>query len=192
VIATLRGEISQMEENAIIVETGNVGLRVFTTKTLREKLNIGDGIFLFTHLVIREDDWKLFGFEIQADRELFSLLLGVDGVGPRTALSLLSSKSNEEIKNAIRNNEPQLLSQVAGVGVKTAQKIILTLHDKVKPGEGMERLIGISESDSQVLAALVALGYSVVEAQNALQAIPKNTSDDIEERLRLTLQQLGR
>jgi Holliday junction DNA helicase RuvA len=116
----------------------------------------------------------------------------VDGVGPRTALSLLSSKSNEEIKNAIRNNEPQVLSQVSGVGVKTAQKIILTLHDKVKPGEGLDRLLGISECDSQVLAALVALGYSVVEAQNAIQAIPKNAPDDLEERLRIALQQLGR
>ncbi len=85
-IATLRGEVTQVEENAIIIETGGVGLRVFVPKPLRDRTKAGEAIFLFTHVVIREDDWKLFGFESQADRELFTILLGVDGVGPEDSL----------------------------------------------------------------------------------------------------------
>jgi holliday junction DNA helicase RuvA len=188
-IATLRGEISQIEENALIVETGGVGLRVFVPKPLKERLKTGEAIFLFTHLVVREDDWKLYGFEIQADRELFTTLLGVDGVGPRTALAVLSSLNLETVERAVFSDEPDLLSRVPGVGKKTAQKMILYLHDRLKPVSGIERIASMSDSDSVVLAALTALGYSVVEAQTAIQTIPKGAPEDVEERLRLALQQ---
>jgi holliday junction DNA helicase RuvA len=191
-IATLRGEITQIEENAIIVETGGVGLRVLVPKQLKERLKTGEAIFLFTHLVVREDDWKLYGFEIQADRELFNTLLGVDGVGPRTALAVLSTLNLETVERAVFSEEPDLLSRVPGVGKKTAQKMILYLHDRLKPVSGIERLASMSDSDSEVLAALTALGYSVVEAQTAIQAIPKEAPEDVEERLRLALQQFTR
>ena len=191
-IATLRGEISQIEENALIVETGGVGLRVFVPKPLKERMKTGEAIFLFTHLVVREDDWKLYGFEIQADRELFTTLLGVDGVGPRTALAVLSSLNLETVERAVFSDEPDLLSRVPGVGKKTAQKMILYLHDRLKPVSGIERIASMSDSDSEVLAALTALGYSVVEAQTAIQAIPKDAPEDVEERLRLALQQFTR
>jgi Holliday junction DNA helicase RuvA len=188
-IATLRGEITQIEENALIVETGGVGLRVFVPKQLKERMKTGEAIFLFTHLVVREDDWKLYGFEIQADRELFTILLGVDGVGPRTALAVLSTLNLETVERAVFSEEPDLLSRVPGVGKKTAQKMILYLHDRLKPVSGIERIASMSDSDSEVLAALTALGYSVVEAQTAIQAIPKDAPQDVEERLRLALQQ---
>ena len=188
-IATLRGEITQIEENALIVENGGVGLRVFVPKPLKERMKTGEAIFLFTHLVVREDDWKLYGFEIQADRELFTTLLGVDGVGPRTALAVLSSLNLETVERAVFSDEPDLLSRVPGVGKKTAQKMILYLHDRLKPVSGIERIASMSDSDSEVLAALTALGYSVVEAQTAIQTIPKGAPEDVEERLRLALQQ---
>jgi Holliday junction DNA helicase RuvA len=191
-IATLRGEITQIEENALIVEAGGVGLRVFVPKPLKEQMKTGEAIFLFTHLVVREDDWKLYGFEIQADRELFTTLLGVDGVGPRTALAVLSSLNLETVERAVFSDEPDLLSRVPGVGKKTAQKMILYLHDRLKPVSGIERIASMSDSDSEVLAALTALGYSVVEAQTAIQAIPKDAPEDVEERLRLALQQFTR
>jgi holliday junction DNA helicase RuvA len=188
-IATIRGEITQVEENAVIVETGGVGLRVFVPKPLKERLKPGEAIFLFTHLVVREDDWKLYGFETQADRELFNTLLGVDGVGPRTALAVLATLNLETVQRAVFNDEPVLLSRVPGVGQRTAQKMILYLHDHLKPVSGMEKIASMSNSDSEVLAALTALGYSVVEAQTAIQSIPKEAPDDVEERLRLALQQ---
>ncbi len=188
-IATLRGEITQVEDNAIIIETGGVGLRVFVPKLLRERTKAGEAIFLFTHLVVREDDWKLFGFESQADRELFTILLGVDGVGPRTALAVLSTLTIDTVQRAVFSDEPDLLSRVPGVGKKTAQKMILYLHDRLKPVSGLEKIASMSDSDSEVLAALTALGYSVVEAQTAIQSIPKDAPEDVEERLRLALQQ---
>lgn len=188
-IATLRGEITQVEENAIIIEMGGVGLRVFVPKPLRERTKAGEAIFLFTHIVVREDDWKLFGFETQADRELFSILLGVDGVGPRTALAVLSTLNLETVQRAVYGDEPDLLSRVPGIGKKTAQKMVLYLHDRLKPVSGLEKIASMSDADSEVLAALTALGYSVVEAQSAIQSIPKDAPDDVEQRLRLALQQ---
>ena len=188
-IATLSGEINQIEENAVIIETSGIGLRVFVPKPLRDRLKTGETIFLFTHLVVREDDWKLYGFETQADRELFNTLLSVDGVGPRTALAVLSTLNLDTVQRAVFGEEPDLLSRVPGVGKKTAQKIVLYLHDRLKPVSGLEKLASMSDSDSEVLAALTALGYSVVEAQTAIQSIPKDAPDDVEERLRLALQQ---
>jgi holliday junction DNA helicase RuvA len=191
-IATIRGEITQVEDNAFIIETGSVGLRVFIPKPLSERTKAGDAIFLFTHLVIREDDWKLFGFESQADRELFTVLLSVDGVGPRIALAVLSTLNLETVQRAVFGDEPDLLSRVPGVGKKTAQKIVLYLHDRLKPITDMEKLVSMSDADSEVLAALTALGYSVVEAQTAIQSIPKEAPDNVEDRLRLALQQFTR
>jgi Holliday junction DNA helicase RuvA len=188
-IATIRGEITQVEENAIIIETGGIGLRILVPKSMRERTKAGEAIFLFTHLVVREDDWKLFGFESQSDRELFTILLGVDGVGPRTALAVLSTLNFETVQRAVFNEEPDLLSQVPGVGKKTAQKMVFHLHDKLKPVSGLEKIASMSETDSEVLAALTALGYSVVEAQTAIQSIPKDAPDEVEDRLRLALQQ---
>jgi Holliday junction DNA helicase, RuvA subunit len=188
-IATLRGEVTQIEDNSIIVETGGTGLRVFVPKPLREQLKAGEAIFFFTHLVIREDAWLLYGFESQADRELFTTLLGVDGVGPRTALAVLSTLTIDTVQRAVFGDEPDLLSRVPGVGKKTAQKMVLYLHDRLKPAIGLERIASMSDADSEVLAALTALGYSVVEAQTAIQSIPKDGPQDVEERLRLALQQ---
>jgi Holliday junction DNA helicase RuvA len=178
-----------VEENAIILETGGVGVRIFIPRTLLDKAKPGEATFLFTHLVIREDDWKMFGFESQADRELFTVLLGVDGVGPRTALAVVSTLELDTIRRAVFNNEPDLLNRVPGVGKKTAQKMVLYLQDRLKPVSGLEKIASMSDADSEVLAALTALGYSVVEAQTAIQSIPKDAPDDVGERLRLALQQ---
>jgi Holliday junction DNA helicase RuvA len=188
-IATLRGEIVQLEENAFIVEVGGVGLRVFVPAPLRSRKNAGEGIVLYTHLVVREDALQLYGFETQADRELFTLLLGVDGVGPRVSLSVLSTLPLETVQRAVLSEESEVLGRVPGVGKKTAQKIVLYLHDRLKPAGGLEKLAALSDQDSEVLAALTALGYSVIEAQTAIQSLPADAPQDVEERLRLALQQ---
>jgi Holliday junction DNA helicase RuvA len=187
-IATLRGEISQIEENALILEVGGVGLRVFAPAPLRTRLKVGEIAFLFTHLVVREDALTLYGFDSQSDRDLFNLLLGVDGVGPKVALSVLSTMTLDSVQRAVFADEADLLSRVPGVGKKTAQKIALHLKDKLKPTDGLSQLSAMSDTDSEVLAALTALGYSVVEAQAAIQSIPKDAPKDVEERLRITLQ----
>jgi len=187
-IATLRGEISQIEEIALIVEVGGVGLRVFVPAPLRGRMKVGEAAFLFTHLVVREDALTLYGFESQADRDLFNMLLGVDGVGPKVALSVLSTMTLDAVQRAVFADEAEILSRVPGVGKKTAQKIALHLKDKLKPADALARVAAMADYDSEVLAALTALGYSVVEAQSAIQSLPKDAPKDVEERLRTALQ----
>jgi Holliday junction DNA helicase RuvA len=187
-IATLRGEITQIEENAVVLEVGGVGMRVFVPAAVRTRLKTGEVILLYTHLVVREDALTLYGFESQADRELFNTLLGVDGVGPKVALSVLSTMTLDSIQRAVFADEADVLSRVPGVGKKTAQKMALHLKDKLKPTDALARVASMSDTDGEVLAALTALGYSVIEAQTAIQSIPKDTPDDVEERLRMALQ----
>ena len=187
-IATLRGEVAQIEDGALILDVGGVGMRLLVPAPLRTRLRVGETTFLFTHLVVREDSLTLYGFETQADRELFMLLLGVDGVGPRIGLAVLSNMPKEEVHRAILSEQSDLLSRVPGVGKKTAQKIVLHLHDKLTPQGIGTRTALVSERDTEVLAALTALGYSVVEAQAAIQAIPADAPDAVEERLRVALQ----
>jgi holliday junction DNA helicase RuvA len=187
-IATLRGEISQIEENALILEVGGVGLRVFVPAPVRTRTKAGESILLYTHLVVREDALTLYGFESQAERELFNVLLGVDGVGPKVALSVLSTMTIDSIQRAVFADEADILSRVPGVGKKTAQKMALHLKDKLRPMDALATVAAMTDKDSEVLAALTALGYSVVEAQAAIQSLPKDAPDDTEERLRLALQ----
>jgi holliday junction DNA helicase RuvA len=186
-IATLRGEVIQIEDNALIIEVGGVGLRVFVPKPLLTRFNTGEIILLQTHLVVRETDLSLYGFETAGDRQLFLTLLGVDGVGPKMALSVLSTLNLDTVQRAVFSDEPDLLSRVPGVGKKTAQKIQLYLKDRLKPMSGLEKIASMSDTDSEVLAALTSLGYSVVEAQTALQSLPKDAPDDVEQKLRMAL-----
>ena len=187
-IATLRGEISQIEETALILEVGGVGLRVFVPAPVRTRAKLGETVLLFTHLVVREDSLTLYGFESQAERELYNTLLGVDGVGPKVALAVLSTLTVDAIQRAVFADESEVLNRVPGVGKKTAQKMALHLKDKLKPTDVLAGVAAMADYDSEVLAALTALGYSVVEAQSAIQSLPKDAPTDVEERLRFTLQ----
>jgi Holliday junction DNA helicase RuvA len=187
-IATLRGEVIQVEENALVVEVGGAGLRVFVPVLLRGRVKVGEGIVLYTHLVVREDALTLYGFESQAERDLFNMLLGVNGVGPRVSLSILSTLTLDTVQRAVSTEESDILARVPGVGKKTAQKIVLYLHDRLKPADALTRVAALSDQDSEVLAALTALGYSVVEAQTAIQSLPKDAPGEVEERLRMALQ----
>src|SRR5512144_2617023 len=139
---------------------------------LGRRIKVGAMIVLFTHLVVRQDALILYGFESQPDRELFNILLGVDGVGPKVALSVLSSMTLDAIQRAVFAEEADVLSRVPGVGKKTAQKMALHLKDKLKPTDTLARVAAMSDVDGEVLAALTSLGYSVVEAQTAIQSIP--------------------
>lgn len=186
-IATLRGEVIQIEDSALLVEVGGVGMRVFVPKPLLTRFQVGEAVLIHTHLVVRENDLSLYGFETIADRQLFLTLLGVDGVGPKMALSVLSTLNLDTVQRAVFSEEADLLSRVPGVGKKTAQKMLLYLKDRLKPASGLEKIAAMSDTDSEVLAALTALGYSVIEAQSALQSLPKDAPDNVEEKLRLAL-----
>lgn len=187
-IATLRGEIAQVEENALVLEVGGVGLRVFVPAPLRTRSKAGEVLMLYTHLVVREDALTLYGFESQSERELFNTLLGVDGVGPKAALSVLSTLTLDAVQRAVFAEETEILNRVPGIGKKTAQKMAIHLKDKLKPMDALASVGAMTDRDGEVLAALTALGYSVVEAQSAIQALPKDAPEDTEERLRMALQ----
>lgn len=187
-IASLNGKIAQLERDSLVVEVGGIGYQVYVPGPVLDELRPGDSIRLFTYLVVRQDALALFGFENLEAREFFELLLSVNGVGPRLALSILSVLSPETIRRSVFNEQAEIFSRVPGVGKKTAQKILFHLQDKIKAVAGLEPVAAYSEVDGEVLNALTALGYSVVEAQAALQSIPRDTPQDVEIRLRLALQ----
>lgn len=187
-IASLTGVVAQIDEEGIVVEVGGVGLYVQVPAPLRDGLRRGETIKLHTYLVVRQDALALYGFETAEGREFFTMLIGVNGVGPRLGLAMLSTLNTDAIRRAVFSEQAEVFSRVPGVGKKTAEKIMFFLKDKVTAVEGLEPIAAASEVDTEVVDALTALGYSVVEAQAALQSIPKDAPDDVETRLRLALQ----
>jgi len=136
---------------------------------------------------VREDALTLYGFVTEQERVIFTHLLAVSGIGPRLALSVVSTLSPEMLANAIQRDEPEMISRVPGVGKKTAQKIVLEMKGKLLPDTLPAGLAAVSIRDTEVIEALTTLGYSIVEAQAALQGIPRDAPEDIEERIRLAL-----
>ena len=186
-IASLSGQIQDVLSDSIVVEVGGVGLQVYVPNPVKDEARSGQLIHLYTYLVVRQDALMLYGFASRDERELFTLLLGVNGVGPRLALATLSVLSPEAIRRAVFHDQPDVFSRVPGVGKKTGQKIVLQLQDRLPALSGLERVAAISDVDGEVLGALTALGYSVVEAQAALQSIPRDAPGDVETRLRIAL-----
>ena len=187
-IASLRGRVLETLNDSVVIEVGGVGLQVYVPAPLKDTLRRGDSAFLHTYLVVREDALTLFGFENLEGREFFQLLLTVNGVGPRLALAILSTMATDAIRRAVFHEQAEVFSRVPGVGKKTAQKILLQLQDKITPEIGLEPVGAMGDSDGEVLDALTSLGYSVVEAQAAIQSIPRDAPQDVETRLRLALQ----
>jgi Holliday junction DNA helicase RuvA len=187
-ISILRGNVISQETDGIIVDVNGIGFHVIVPTFLKDQVKLGDAVYLFIKMIIREDAWLLCGFDTREGRDVFEVLLSVNGVGPRLAMSIVSTLTPETIRRAVFNDQPDIFSRVPGIGNKTAQKIVLHLQDKLPASEGLAPLAMISDVDSEVMAALTALGYSLVEAQAALQFIPRNTPDEVETRLRIALQ----
>jgi holliday junction DNA helicase RuvA len=187
-ISILRGSVISIETDGIIVDVNGIGFHVMVPSFLKDKVQPGEAVYLHTRMIIREDAWLICGFETKEGRDVFDLLLSVNGIGPRLALSILSTLTPDAIRRAVFNDQPDVFSRVPGIGKKTAQKIVLHLQDRLPPGEGFASISFISDVDTEVLAALTSLGYSLVEAQAALQWIPQDTPQDTETRLRIALQ----
>lgn len=188
-ISSLHGTVLQLAPpEALVIEVGGVGFKVFVPASVFDEIDgVGRAAFLHTHLIVREDALTLYGFSSPEQRSLFELLLTVQGVGPKLALAVLSSLSLDVLRRAVAQEQAEVLERVRGVGKKTAEKIVFSLKDKLR-AEGLEKALGpVNEGDTEVLGALTALGYSVVEAQAALQSIPKGEGATTEDRLRLAL-----
>ena len=186
-IAHLRGSIESVGKDNLIVNVGQVGLRVYVPATTRDAASVGRMVDLFTHLHIRENEWTLYGFPAQDELELFELLLGVSGVGARTALAVLGAASPEQLRSAIAHEQAEVLTRVPGIGPKTAKSIVFHLKDKVGVATAGAQIAYLSDADTEVIAALTGLGYSIVEAQTALASLPRDASQDVEVRIRLAL-----
>lgn len=190
-IDLVTGQVAAISGDYLVVLVGGVGLRVYVPATVHDHVSsIGQTVTLYTYLQVREDALTLYGFIDQEERVLFETLLGIRGVGPRVALSILSTLTAEHLYHAVAHEEPEILTRVPGVGKKLAQRMLLELKDRLNVLP-MGELTAISEVDTDVLAALTALGYSVVEAQAALQSIPRDAPADVETRVRLALEYFG-
>ena len=191
-IASISGEITQVLDGQIVINVGGVGLLLNLTETACLACQPGMKRAFHTYLVVREDQLALYGFEDLEERNLFIHLISVGGIGPKIALAVLSSLSPETIRRAITGDQPEIFANVPGIGKKTAQKIILDLQGKIQPLEPLEAISRMDEIDAEIMEALTALGYSIVEAQTALQSLSREDHEaDAETRLRKALQFFG-
>lgn len=181
-IASIRGEIIAIEEDSLIVDVGGVGYLVLCPLNMMQgQYQMGEDIFLYTHLSVREDQWTLFGFLQREELQLFRYFIGVSGIGGKSALGILNQMSVSQIAGAMVAGDSRPFEKVSGIGKKTAQRIVLELKDKItKLGiDGAEVFVpeevGTEMGNNDAIAALCQLGYSRNEAK---KAVVKVVSDD--------------
>ncbi len=187
-IATLCGVLAALGRDQVVVQVGGVGFQVFVPQTLLDGLEgPGQEVTLYTHLHVRENELTLYGFGSEEELALFRLLQTVPGIGPKVALSLLSRLPPDRLRAAIAQGDEAVLARVPGIGPKTAKKLVFDLRDRLaaEMPTGMPRL-ALAEADTDLIAALTGLGYSLAEAQEALRALPREPLP-LEERVRLAL-----
>lgn len=180
----IRGKYIGINKDYIIVENNGIGYKIFTSgATMSDVPEAGEEIILYLEQIVREDFIGLYGFDSREELDMFKLLLNVNGVGPKAALSLLSISRVNNLKYAIMTGDEKHICRGVGIGKKTAARIILELKDKLQPDELLEGTFedesGAPENTiaaSEALSALIALGYSEKEAEKVLKTIDKNDS----------------
>jgi Holliday junction DNA helicase RuvA len=186
-IARLAGTVWAVGEEHLVVRTGGVGFQVTVPAPVLQRWGeVGQSVELFTYLNVRENELSLYGFLTAEDLALFRLLLSISGVGPKVALALLGTLSPQTLRQAVAHEDEGVLSQVSGIGPKTAKAIIFHLKDKLAAPE-TGPAPRLRDGDADVIAALTGLGFSLVEAQTALQSLPQDEDLSVEERVRLAL-----
>ena len=191
-IVGVRGTLAATGPDWVQVAVGGVTMQVFVPSSAIPPLGmVGANVSLHTLLRIREEQPTLYGFPDEASLQLFSLLTGVSGVGPRLGLALLSSLDAASLQLAVASGDVAALSAAPGVGRRLANRIILELRGKVEDVDS-EGVVMAPGSDGEVIAALAALGYSAAEARAAADAVPADDDLSVEDRIRLALQQFGR
>lgn len=188
-IAKLKGKIDLMKDAYVIIDVNGIGYKVFVTLHTFGKIAGESHVELYIHTYVREDTLALYGFVEIEELDMFELLIGISGIGPKAALSILSIADPKTIRTAVLNEDTSILTKVSGVGKKIAQRVILELKNKIKDLPEHERAQITGDSDA--LEALVAMGYSVTEARETLKLIPSSVKD-VGERVKLALKSLGR
>ncbi len=196
----IRGQFQGISKDYVVIELNNIGYRIFTSgNTMSNMPKVGDEVLLYLEQIVREDFIGLYGFTTREELEMFKLLLSINGVGAKAALSLLSISTVNNLKYAIMMVDEKHITRAPGIGKKTAQRIILELKDKLKPdeltSEEGQLIEGINENSdysfniNETLSALMALGYTEKEAQKALEKVDKTLSIEnmIKESLKLLM-----
>jgi Holliday junction DNA helicase RuvA len=187
----LRGSESR-GVNYLILSVGGIGLKVLVPADHLDRWSrLGQEVTLHTYLHVRESELTLYGFPDVDERNLFEMLITVSGIGPKLGLSALSSLSANALRSAIAQGRAEMLSQIPGIGDKTARRLIFHLQDKVTLQLGPAAAPMLTDADAEVISALTALGYTVVEAQAAVQRLPRDDDMAIGDRLRLALSSMG-
>lgn len=186
-IGRLRGVLVSSRESGITIDVTGVGYEVaMTTRDLAALPGIGEEIVVHTHTHVREDEISLYGFAVENDRELFRILLGAPGVGPKVAMAMMASMTAEEIVRAVTGEDPEALTITPGIGKKGAQKIVIELGPKLA---GRETEVVGGHHLGGVRQALEGLGYSTAEINEAVAGL--DPSDPIEAQVKAALQRMG-
>lgn len=196
----IRGQFQGISKDYVVIELNNIGYKIFISgNTMSNMPKVGDEVLLYLEQIVREDFIGLYGFTTREELEMFKLLLSINGVGAKAALSLLSISTVNNLKYAIMMGDEKHITRAPGIGKKTAQRIILELKDKLKPdeltSEEGQLIEGINDNSdysfniNETLSALMALGYTEKEAQKALEKVDKTLSIEnmIKESLKLLM-----
>ena len=187
-IARLQGIIASIHDHHLVIDVGGVGYKVFTTPATLAILRPDASATLIIYTAVREDALDLYGFLRDVERRMFELLLSVSGIGPKSALAIVSLAGIDILVSAISAGKAAHLTSVSGIGKKTAEKIVLELKDKI---DSLGIASTYTEGDEGAVEALRGMGYSIKEAREALQGVPQNVEGE-SARLREALRAMGK
>lgn len=190
-IATLEGILEHCGIGSVVIKVGGVGIQVYVPSLTLSRLGvIGDKVSLYTHLYVKEDNISLYGFASSEEVAMFKNLISISGIGPRIALALLSKLSAEQLATAIISGNVALIDQVPGIGKKMANRLVVELRDKLER-EWKEAALPLAPEDSDAIAALTSLGYSLREVIQVVSSIPNSSELSLEEKVKTALQELA-
>lgn len=205
-IAFIRGTLAYMEpeEGLAVLETGGIGYHILMSGRDCDLLpGIGEEVRLYTYLQVREDGLQLYGFFTREDQKLFKMLIGVSGIGPKGALGILSALSAEDLRFAVLADDAKAITKAPGVGLKTAQKLILELKDKLKLEDAFEAKLAknamekrasasdLTDAKNEAVEALTALGYSASDALKAVRQVELTEGMSVEAILKAALKHMS-
>lgn len=188
-ISLIKGEIKYIGEEFLEIMSGNIGYKVFSTPKTLGGYSSGQEVEVFTYLHVRENALDLYGFNTREERDFFEVLIGISGIGPKGAIGILSAAPLDLLKKAIASGDTSILTRVSGIGQKTASRIIIELKDKL-PGVDSDGDEGLREG-GDMIDALVGLGYTRSQAQQALRELPEDIKG-IENKVKEALKILGK
>lgn len=197
----IRGILAEIEEDKIVVEANGIGYNIYTTAQTFDYLpSMGEEVKVYTYLHLREDVMMLYGFLTKDDLRVFKLLIGVNGIGPKGALAILSVMTTDDLRFAVLGDDAKAIAKAPGVGAKTAQRLILELKDKLSLEDAFEQKLEHQQAapasnakgvKNEAVEALVALGYSSSEALKALNGIEVADETDVEDLLKAALKNMA-